>query len=93
MKTFSEFVQTAANISGNTANQIISQLDPAMKAQWDKIVADFPKLYAFLGDLNQISKGSWKIAPAQFTTLLNKHIVGVAGAKGSAMTAPLAPKQ
>jgi spermidine/putrescine-binding protein len=92
MKTFCEFAQIAANIAGTNAGQIINQLDPMMKAQWEKIVADFPKLYAFLGELNKVSRGSWKVAPAQFTTLLNKHIVGAAGSKGSAMTAPMAPK-
>jgi hypothetical protein len=92
METFYEFAQAAANITGANAGQIISQLDPTMKAQWDKIVADFPKLYAFLGDLYKVSKGSWKVAPAQFTTLLNKHIVNSAGSIGSAQTAPLAAK-
>lgn len=82
----------AANIAGSNASQIIQQLDPTMKAQWDKIVADFPKLFAFLSELNKVSKGTWKIAPAQFTTLLNKHITGIAGAKGITQTAPLAPK-
>lgn len=90
MKTYMEFQQAAANITGANAGQIIAQLDPTMKAQWEKIVMDFPKLYAFLGDLSKASKGSWKVSPAQFTSLLNKHIVGAAGSKGSAQTAPLA---
>lgn len=92
MLTFYEFSQISANITGSTAGAVIDQLDPMMKGQWDKIVKDFPKLYAFLGDLYKVSKGSWKVAPAQFTNLLNKHIVGAAGSKGLAMTAPLAPK-
>lgn len=92
MKTFYEFTQMAANVAGSNASQIIQQLDPTMKAQWDKIVADFPRLFAFLSDLNKVSRGTWKIAPAQFTTLLNKHITGIAGAKNVAQTAPLAPK-
>lgn len=91
MKTYVEF-QAAANIIGANASQIINQLDPTMKSQWDKIVMDFPKLYAFLGELHQASKGTWKVAPAQFTSILNKHIIGAAGSKGSAMTAPLAAR-
>lgn len=92
MKTFYEFTQMAANIAGANASQIIKQLDPTMKLQWDKLVADFPKLFAFLGELNKVSRGTWKVSPAQFTSLLNKHITGIAGAKGIAQTAPLAPK-
>lgn len=92
MRTFHEYMQTAANIAGANASQIIAQLDPTMKAQWDKLTADFPRLYAFLGDLNKASRGTWKVAPAQFTTLLNKHIVGAAGAKGVAATGPLGTK-
>jgi hypothetical protein len=92
MKTYNEFMQTAANIAGANASQILQQLDPAMKTQWEKIVADFPKLYAFLTDLHKMSSGSWKVTPAQFTTTLNKHLTGVAGAKGIAQTAPLATK-
>jgi hypothetical protein len=92
MRTFQEFAQTAANITGANAGQIIQQLDPTMRGQWDKLVMDFPRLYGFLGDLYKISKGTWKVAPAQFTTLLNKHLVGIAGAKNIAQTAPLATR-
>lgn len=85
-------MQTAANVTGQTASTVIQQLDPAMKAQWEKIVQDFPKLYAFLSELNSLSGGSWKVTPAQFTQTLTKHITGAAGSKGTAQTAPLAPK-
>jgi hypothetical protein len=86
MKSYNEFMQTAANIAGATAGQILQQLDPQMKAQWDKIVTDFPRLFAFLTDLNKISSGTWKITPAQFTQILNKHLTGVAR---GLQTAPL----
>mgnify|MGYP001559352186 CR=1 FL=1 len=56
MKTYFEFMQTAANISGNTASTILQQLDPMMKQQWEKILSDFPRLFAFLSELKQISK-------------------------------------
>lgn len=92
MKTFREFQQSSANISGITATNVISQLDPTMKSQWEKIVADFPKLFAFLNEVRQLSRGSWKITPAQFTATLNKHITGAAGSLGVAQTAPLATK-
>lgn len=92
MKTFNEFMQTAANIAGANASAIIQQLDPTMKSQWEKIVADFPKLFAFLNEVRQLSRGSWKITPAQFTATLNKHITGAAGSLGVAQTAPLAAK-
>jgi hypothetical protein len=92
MKTYNEFMQAAANIAGANATQIIQQLDPQMKQQWEKIVSDFPRLFAFLTELNKLSGGSWKVAPAQFTSTLMKHITGAAGAKGIAQTAPLAPK-
>jgi hypothetical protein len=92
MKTYNEFMQAAANIAGANATQILQQLDPQMKAQWEKIVADFPRLFAFLTELNKVSSGSWKVTPAQFTSTLMKHITGAAGAKGVAMTAPLAAK-
>lgn len=92
MKSYKEFAQQAANALGSNASQIVSQLDPTMKAQWDKILADFPKLFAFLSELNKISNGSWKVTPAQFTSLLNKAIVGAAGSKGSTMSAPVAAK-
>lgn len=92
MKTYNEFMQTAANIAGANATQILQQLDPAMKQQWDKIVSDFPRLFAFLSELNKISNGSWKVTPAQFTSTLNKHITGAAGANGIAQTAPFMAK-
>lgn len=88
MRTYNEFMQASANIAGANASAIIQQLDPTMKAQWDKITQDFPKLFAFLTDLNKMSRGSWKVAPAQFTGLLNKHIIGAAGSLGVAQTAP-----
>lgn len=83
-----EFVQNNANVAGATASTVIQQLDPSMKSQWEKITQDFPKLFAFLTELNKVSKGNWKISPAQFTTLLNKHIVGAAGSLGVGQTAP-----
>lgn len=92
MKTFKEFQQISANITGTTATTLISQLDPTMKAQWEKIIADFPKLFAFLNEIRQISKGSWKITPAQFTSTLNKHITGASRSLGVAQTAPLATR-
>lgn len=92
MESFYEFMQTAANVTGQTATSIIQQLDPSLKSQWEKIVQDFPKLYAFLSELNSLSKGSWKVTPAQFTQTLNKHITGAAGSKGVAQTAPITAK-
>ena len=92
MKTYFEFMQTAANISGNTASTILQQLDPMMKQQWEKILSDFPRLFAFLSELKQISKDSWKITPAQFVSTLNKHVTKAAGSLGVAQTAPIATK-
>jgi hypothetical protein len=85
-------LDTGKNIPESTQTLQLQQLDPAMKAQWDKIVTDFPKLFAFLTELNKLSRGSWKVSPAQFTQVMNKHITGVAGAKGMAQTAPFASR-
>jgi hypothetical protein len=94
MMKFSEFIvnQPAANVAGSNVSAIISQLDPAKKAQWDKLIADLPKLYSFLTDIYKTSKGSWEIQPAQLTALLNKHILTSAGSLGSTQSAPFAPK-
>ena len=103
MKSLHEFLseqqnpamqQMSANIAGQTASAVLQQVqkDPVMKANWEKIIEDFPKLFAFLSELNTLSRGNWKVTPAQFTQTLMKHLTKAAGAKGIAQTAPLQPK-